>query len=400
MTAFCFVITAVNFINYSFLEPPGLPHSLLVPSVWLLPLIGIVLFLVSAPDHWASRLFQAVLMLGMGGPVMYANGVGSFFAYWLIVFGIVLLYKYDFLKRGILWKSVVCFLWTFLWIYITAEQSPYSGFVTTVGHLLYMLMVLACLYALFEEEIRDLLAANKRKDVEIAEREAEIARLEPLSTLGERVAHVAHSFKNNLSLLGTAQFHLEQGGDAGRALQKLQEFSRSINERIDNILMVSRAGADQSEEVFDAARVLAGLNQVYLTEPAFLQRAKVELEALEATPVMAVRWDFLLMVENILKNALEALTSKGGYGNIRVTLAARVLTIANDGGAMPLCHDCQNDCLKCTLYGRPGQTTKPGGSGHGLAQVFATCRQYGWTCRIRTHEEWTIFEIGLAKPGA
>ena len=41
--------------------------------------------------------------------------------------------------------------------------------------------------------------------------------------------------------------------------------------------MVSRAGADQKAEVFDAARVLAGLNQVYLTEPAFLRYAKVEV---------------------------------------------------------------------------------------------------------------------------
>lgn len=397
MTAFCLVIMAINFINYSFLTPPGFPESLLVPSVWNMPVFGILLYVLTTPNHWSARMLQALLMLIMAGPVMYANGVGSFFGYWLVVFGVVLLYKYGFLKRGFVWKTLACMAWTVVWIYITAERSPYAGFVTTLGHLLYMVMVLACLYSLFEEEIRDLLAANKQKDAELAEKEATIARLEPLSVLGERVAHVTHSFKNNLSQVGMVLYYLEEMKDPVKAAEKIHQFSAAMNERIDNILMVSRAGSDRNLEVFDASRVLAGLNQVYLTEPTFLNLAKVELDASEPTLVEAIRWDFLMMSENILKNALEALSLKGGYGAIRITLKDHLLTLANNGGAMPLCSTCEDSCLDCSRYGHPGQTTKKAGSGHGLAQVFATCRKYGWTLRIRTEDDWTRFEIGLGR---
>jgi hypothetical protein len=276
------------------------------------------------------------------------------------------------------------------------------------NYLLFLASCLAFLYFIFEEEIRDLLASNKSKekvlaakDTELAVQAAEIARLEPLSVLGERVAHVAHSFKNQLNQISTVVFFLEQLHDERRAVDKLQEFTKTVNERIENILMISRAGVDLEPEEFDVARLLEGLRQVYLSERSFSDHATTELTSDGPLLLRAVRWDFILLVENILKNALEAIVDRGAHGTIRVDLSNGRLTIANDGGAMPLCGDCTGSCLDCRHYGHPGQTNKAGGSGHGLAQVFSTCRKNGWGLRLRTSGHWTIFEITLsARPSA
>jgi len=290
-------------------------------------------------------------------------------------------------------KAIAILVWTGVLILVSDRLHDVESLATSVSTLTFTFANLAMLYFLFEEEIRELLAANKVKDAAIAEKDAEIARLEPLSVLGERVAHVAHSFKNNLNQVSTALFLLEQLKDYTRAAEKLREFSHTLNERIENILMVSRAGVDLEPEVFDVARVLEGMHQVYLQEKTFLERVRAKLSLEGPVLVHAVRWDFILLVENVLKNALEAIVEAKGTGLIRIDLTRGQLTIANDGGPIPLCTTCAGDCTQCQRYGRPGQTTKAGGSGHGLSQVMATCRNNGWNLRIRTHDEWTIFEI-------
>lgn len=395
---FAGLIFVLNMINTLFFLPVPVLVGLANPSVWLLALFALFFSLSRFLPQLLMRSIQPTLFILLSGPMVLPSTF-TFFGLWFFVLGNVLLYKYGLMEqlRTLKLLAVLGYFLPFFISGVLNTDGQAGSVIRLANYFIFLIASLGYLYVIFEIQILSLVNTNKQKDEELAEKDAEIARLVPLSVLGERVAHVAHSFKNNLSLLSTAQFHLENGGDPAKAAQKLKDFSRSMDERIDNILMVSRAGADQAPEVFDAARLLAGLNQVYLTEPAFLQRAKIELSADEATPVYAVRWDFLLLAENILTNALEALTAKGGYGTIRVTLKDRLLTLANDGGAMATCHDCRNDCLSCSKYGKPGRTTKAKGSGHGLAQVFSVCRKHGWTLRIRTHEEWTLFEIGLTK---
>lgn len=365
---------------------------LLDPTLSVL-LFSLIFFSVSMQVH--SNLGRLMFSLGffsLSGPLIFFNGPSSYFGLALIIVGTILFHRFGFLERNLLYKTLGIFAWSAMWVFLGTGyvgETPATGTSTIV----FLGINLVMLYILFEEEIRELVASNKVKDAEIAEKDAEIARLEPLSVLGERVAHVAHSFKNNLNQVSTALFLLEQLKDHTRAAEKLREFSHTLNERIENILMVSRAGVDLEPEVFDVARVLEGMHQVYLQERTFLERVKTKITLEGPVLVHAVRWDFILLVENILKNALEAIVDAKGQGFIRIDLARGLLTIANDGGPIPLCAHCNDDCNHCQRYGRPGQTTKAGGSGHGLAQVMATCRNNGWNLRIRTHEEWTIFEV-------
>lgn len=374
--------------------------ALVTDLSFIVLLLTLLLFgLLSFVDRQEARWGQAWVVFLVSGPSILTGGSTNYFGLGIIVMGVILFQRYGMLARHLWIKVVGILLWTGSLIFVADRLRPEISVVTSVSTLTFVFANLTMLYFLFEEEIRSLMAANRSKDAELAQKEAEIARLEPLSVLGERVAHVAHSFKNNLNQVSTALFLLEQVHDSERAAAKLREFSKTLNERIENILMVSRAGVDLEPELFDVARLLEGMKQVYLQERTFLEKAKTVLTVEGPVLVHAVRWDFLLMVENILKNAIEAITEHGGPGIIRIDLARGQLTIANNGGPILLCGSCSDDCLKCPRYGRPGQTTKAGGSGHGLAQVMTTCRNNHWQLKIRTHEEWTLFEIGLPYQG-
>jgi len=346
----------------------------------------------------AARLCMALGVLGISGFEVYDNGSTDYFGPGIAVIGILLLQRFGFLQKHFVLKCVLILLWLTPWVILRDQVKTHVSVAVSLNTILFLSVNVVMLYILFEEEIRDLLATNKSKDRALAEQAAEIARLEPLSVLGERVAHVVHSFRNNLNQVGTALFMLEALHSEERAAEKLREFSKNITERIDNILMISRAGVDLEPEVFDVARLFEGLQQVYLSEPSFADHAKTELTLNGPAWVKAVRWDFILMIENILKNAVEAITARGIRGTIRIDLDGHRLTLANNGGAIETCVQCHDSCLKCPKYGRPGQTTKKGVSGHGLSQVLGTCRKNGWDFRIRTHEDWTLFEIGLKAP--
>jgi len=369
------------------------------PSVWSVVLVGLLAAATAGRPHRAVQAGQGLLLLLLAAPTLVGSGSTAFFGPWFIVTGTLILHRYGLLVRNWTWKVAGIFLWSALWIVVSDVAAGLALFQSSLTTLAFLVISGFVLLLLYEDEIRDLMAANQHKDAELAERARQIARLEPLSVLGERVAHVTHSFKNNLNQISTALFLLEQVGDPDRAAAKLREFSQALDERIENILMVSRAGVDLEPELFDVARILEGMRQVYLQEPSFVTRAKTILTVEGPHIVRAVRWDFLLLVENILKNAVEAISATRGTGTVRIDLSKGVLTIANDGGPIALCGTCGDDCLACPRYGRPGQTTKAKGSGHGLAQVMTTCRANHWGLKIRTQEDWTLFEIRLTVPG-
>jgi hypothetical protein len=399
----------LNLLGYVFAQSLGVVESIVRPQVWLMMLFALAFaFSHLFPERWV-QVAQSTVILLLSGPMTLVSPF-AFFGMWFFVLAIILMYKYGFLSRWVIAKliAVGTYYLPFLVMSVLSHEGGDGSTTRIASYLLFLASCLAFLYFIFEEEIRDLLASNKSKekvlaakDTELAVQAAEIARLEPLSVLGERVAHVAHSFKNQLNQISTVVFFLEQLHDERRAVDKLQEFTKTVNERIENILMISRAGVDLEPEEFDVARLLEGLRQVYLSERSFSDHATTELTSDGPLLLRAVRWDFILLVENILKNALEAIVDRGAHGTIRVDLSNGRLTIANDGGAMPLCGDCTGSCLDCRHYGHPGQTNKAGGSGHGLAQVFSTCRKNGWGLRLRTSGHWTIFEITLsARPSA
>ena len=390
------LVGVLNLLDDLLLRSMSWADTLMSPQVWLLfATAGLFAAARYLKDTWTQWLQIGVIIL-LSGP-MTLNTPFTFFGMWFFLLGLVLLYKYGFLNRCVTVKLgvVTAYFLPFLLFSVLNNEGTSSSVVRVANYLIFLTTCAASLYFIFEQQIRDLLASHKTKDKVLAEQAAEIARLEPLSVLGERVANVAHSFKNNLTQLSTALFYLEHQGDVTKAATKLYEFSRNIDERIENILMFSRAGAVSEVETYDACRVIAGLQQIYLSEKAFTDRAQVEVILGHSMPITSVRWDFILMVENILKNALDALITHGVFGVIRIELRDGTLVIGNNGGAMETCVHCHASCLDCPKWGRPGRTNKVGGTGHGLAQVFGTCRKYSWSLKIHTEGDWTFFKVGL-----
>ena len=345
-------------------------------------------------------MVQALFFTLTSGPIFSSGDSMSFFGFWFFLLGVILLYRYGFFTRlGGLWLSLIT-VYLIPWVVVHISNiSNMEGYYTRVAaFIIFLLSCLALLYVIFEAEIRSLIGINAKKDIALAEQAELIQRMEPLSVLGERTIHVVHSLKNTMQQVSTAKFLLQHKGDIDGALERLMVYSRSMEERITNVLMVSQAGHKQEIEDFDLERLLDGINFIFLQEEKLQQQSKIDL-SLPGHPVIvrAVRWKMVLLVENLLRNSIEAITSSGHKGTIRIVLVDRELVVANDGGAMPGCVECTlGPCLECPRYGRIGQTyNKKNGSGHGLAQVFDTVRQAGWGIRVSAEGNWTRFHITL-----
>jgi len=398
IAAMAAIVMIINFVG-SLFDRMQVLEIVASPGIWVLFLIAVFFSLSSGLPLRVVQTIQIAVIILLSGP-MVVSAVFSFFGMWFFVLGIILLYKYDMLQRNATWKLAVVSLYflTFLAISVSTNEGLNGSVTRIAAYAVFLASCLVFLYFIFEAEIRDLLRTNGQKAQALADREREIARLEPLSVLGERVAHVTHSFKNNLAELHSIVSILEDSEDPREGARLLTQVTKRLDERIENILMVSRAGVDLEPETFDAARVLEGMRFVYLSEPTVTRNVWTDVAIRGPVVIKAVRWDFILMVENILKNALEAIQARGIRGTIKIDLTAGLLTISNNGGAMESCVACLGNCLDCPIYGAPGKTTKRGGTGHGLAQVFSTCRKNGWALRIRTESDWTSMQILLGDP--
>jgi len=382
-----FSVGVTNYLSAFFLQSQGWLGAFSDPNVWSMPIFGAWFILSRYLPEKSVQITQAVLILLLSGPTVLTSTF-SFFGMWFFLLGTILLYKYHLLqKQPILIGTLLC-LYFLPWLFASAwvhDASP--GYpARIVDDAIFLVSCVVFLYFIFEAEIRMLLSSNRQQERALADQAVEIARMEPLSVIGERVSHVAQSFQNNLAQFQAIAATLHHANDAREGAVLLNEANQTLAERIEAILMISRSGHDLEAEDFDVVKVLEGIKFVYLTEPVFHNNIWSETTFQGPLIIRAVRWDFILMVENILKNACDAINARGIRGIVRIHLAGGLLTIANNGGPMELCKACIGSCSECPLYGHDGR---------GLAQVFSTCRKNGWMLRIRTDNEWTNYQILL-----
>jgi len=384
------VVFVLNLLGYFLAEGLGWAEIIAKPQVWSLFLIAVFFGWAHHLPERVVQIVQVVLILLLSGP-MTLSAPFSFFGMWFFVLSLLLQYKYGFLAHWIVPKLLFTGLYylPFLAATVMNNEGGKGSVNRIVGYSIFLVFCFIFLYLIFEAEIRELLKTNRQKDRALAEKNREIARMEPLSVIGERVAHVTQSFESHLSHLRGIIAILDKTNDARQGAELLIGASQALAERMESILAVSRPGHDAEPEEFDAVRVLEGIKFVYLSEPSFAENVWNETKILGPLILKAVRWDFILMVENILKNALNAIQARGVRGTVKVTLVAGLLTIANNGGAIELCPTCIGTCLECPTYGRHGQ---------GLAQVFSTCRKNGWALRLRADGDWTFYQILLSVP--
>ncbi len=201
--AMAVLVSLLNLLAYSFYDKLGLLQTLAKPQLWLLLLFILIFALSRFLPSTFVQVLQVVSILLLSGPTTMASPF-TFFGMWFFVLGIILLYKYGFLNHGAPLKLLLVSVYflPFLVFSVLTNEGLTGSTIRVANYAIFLVSCLAFLYFIFEEELRDLLASNRTKDAELAVKEseltiqaAEIARLEPLTVLGERVAHVAHSFK-------------------------------------------------------------------------------------------------------------------------------------------------------------------------------------------------------------
>lgn len=200
-----------------------------------------------------------------------------------------------------------------------------------------------------------------RTPVEALERA--LQEREHMATLGELSAGMAHEVRNALSTIRGYLWLLPQAGeeDRERYLQAVAAESQVVGEVLDRFLAFSQPQALHREVV--------PLNELVQEVTRRLAASAAAVTVHLVTPPVQVSGDRLaltVVVENLLRNALDAATAEGGE--------VWVMVEAVTGGARVVVED--NGCgvsadIRPRLF-QPFATTKPsGGLGLALARRFA-----------------------------
>src|SRR6266545_3272689 len=231
------------------------------------------------------------------------------------------------------------------------------------------MLVLAALTALF------VLVALGRNT--LFYREVQHGRSENLALLGRFSQQMAHDLKNPLAALKGALQFLKEEARQGRSLDDHRDFLDLMLEQIARVQRV----IEQYQRMgrVEPARAPVELNEVVrdvlkLQPFAATERIRIEASLGESLPVCYLDKDLLaLALENLVQNALEAMP-EGGTVRVRTERApgkddAVILSVADSGAGM--------DVRQIEHAFDEFYTTKPRGTGLGLAFVRRVARAHG-----------------------
>ena len=245
------------------------------------------------------------------------------------------------------------------------------------------------------DEVGRLTDAFSTMTQEIRRMVLEIERSRQLAAIGEFAAELAHEIRNPLTALKLNLQRLERmlarGGapvGAERPLQiALSEVAR-LDRVVSGTLRLGRPDAAPAARSRIAVRELVDAAAAPLREQFEAQRIELVLTCPDAD-VDANAEHMTGALLNILLNAAEAMP---GGGTLRVTAHADngsvEICVADSGGGIP-------DAALQRLF-RPFSTTKPDGTGLGLALAHRTIEAHGGTLTLdQTGPEGTAFRIRL-----
>lgn len=152
------IIIANSFIGY-FVYHSGFSELLTNCSIWLIfpSLLPFILVSIVKTEHvWLKycQLFVILLASTFSILVSYNMVYGS--AFWIIFF--LLAYKYRFLSKHLLLKTIVIFIYLLTIIQVSAyrDKSTYEGF----GLIIFLVFFLLLLYGIFKAELDRVLFAE------------------------------------------------------------------------------------------------------------------------------------------------------------------------------------------------------------------------------------------------
>ena len=178
--------------------------------------------------------------------------------------------------------------------------------------------------------------------------------------LDEVVEDVSHDLRNPLNV-AQGRLALAREADDGTELAQVEEAIDRMVELVDDLLALSRDQSSMADcESVDLATAAEDAWALVATGDASLDVATDE-------SVAANRSRLLTLLENLFRNAVE----HGGATTVRVESGEGWFAVADDGTGVP-------PGERDRIFER-GHTTKPGGTGYGLAIVSEVAAAHGWT---------------------
>nr|WP_217910021.1 ATP-binding protein [Pseudenhygromyxa sp. WMMC2535] len=231
-----------------------------------------------------------------------------------------------------------------------------------------------------------------RRESRDLERRARIA--EKLAAVGTLSAGLAHEIRNplnaaslQLQLLERRLVKVSEDPKLLEPVSVVQNELARLSHLVEDFLRFARP-ADLHLRRFDMAILVRQVIELLVPEA---EREAIELRCELHEPQLHVEGDRSKLQQvliNVIRNALEALTDSGG--SVDVSLAREedmvVIRIADDGPGIP-------EDILLRIF-EPFFSTKPMGTGLGMAISHSLIQQHGGTIAIRT-EGGTIVDIHL-----
>lgn len=275
--------------------------------------------------------------------------------------------EFDVLDRRLVWQA------TFAWL---------AGAAVIVFALGWAFRRLAAANQTLERRTEDLQRANR-----------ELALAAKTSALGTVAAHLIHEIKNPLAGLEVFMAGQAEAGardDDGRELVAATELTKRLRTMINDVVGVLRD--EQHGAHFDlTCAEVAELAMERVRPSANAAGVRLEAEITTETSLEGRRANLAgLVLRNLLQNAVEA---SPPAGIVRLSSGATAV-----GGVEYLVEDRGRglaDAVRAQLF-QPCASTKPGGSGLGLALSQQLAQQAGGRIElVRSDSEGTVFRLAL-----
>ena len=237
-----------------------------------------------------------------------------------------------------------------------------------------LLLLTFCCYG-----VQVLAAGQKRAEVE---QEEFVLRTEQLRSAGRLAAEVAHQIKNPLAIINNVTFSLQKNlkpfkSEVAKQLQIIREEIAKADRIITQIMGYAQLSEGRVERLNVAEELHRIIAEVF--PPGLPTGTQIQRDlAKELPPLLMQRQHFADAVGNLLQNARDAVAG-GGHILIRARLTdedAIEVTVRDDGpGIAPD----KRERIFEAYY-----TTKPRGTGLGLAVVKHNTELYGGVVRLES----------------
>ncbi|MEX2443850.1 MAG: HAMP domain-containing sensor histidine kinase [Alkalispirochaeta sp.] len=357
--AFFFAINAVQ----DFLDHGGFDNIFRLTAVGM-----VIVFLVLARyDNVFIRYFQVTVLLLLSFLLIAVNDNPSELSgFILLSISLAAAYKMTLFGRRTQRILAIIVLFTLAFTFWAGARHGFST-IRLVNIMNFVFVYLALLYFIFEEETLTL-----RHQRDILTRRAE--EMEPFAELGTNVTGLVHDFKNDIARL-SALASVERASDNEETADKLDRYADRLLERVESILYVA-TGADHAQvEAISMREMLDHVVYYFVEVNRNLKHAvNISLHAEEDVTIYARRNALLVIMENVIKNSIEATEGSADRTieiSLRPTQDGAEITIEHYGRLLPWKEPPGSavDVRKSQFF-RRGKSRRPGGTGLGMINVI------------------------------